>query len=357
MDVTTLLTVASAISSNKLIELIDTSGVTEVVKLLAQRLLESRQKYEAAVQQDPTSPFELQRQGLLEKASSLRNTVIFKLPQQAESILPVLLDQLLQIYDARTTQDLTVIETSLDETTAYVNQYKGMLRQRRIGRYVAVLVSFFTLLVLIGLIVLGSLGGIDFQATLPVIGIPLSVIVWSAIGSFTAMLYRFNKSSDIELQDPLRWLLTRPLTGVVMGSLTFLIVKIGLLAAVPEDTNFLDSPELFWLVAFLAGFSDRFADGLLHSLVGRFGGDGKSDLVSLESPEVSSPLTSLLTERWSKIRTGIKERTDTRKKDGESAAVTATKEQDATATQPPTATQQSESAIDESVSQAAAKSP
>src|SRR5260370_3473123 len=37
-----------------------------------------------------------------------------------------------------------------------------------------------------------------------------------------------------------------------------------------------------WLVAFLAGFSDRFSDGLLKSLVGRFGGDKTADLVAIQ---------------------------------------------------------------------------
>ena len=37
-----------------------------------------------------------------------------------------------------------------------------------------------------------------------------------------------------------------------------------------------------WLVAFLAGFSDRFADSLLQSLVGRFGGEKNGELVAMQ---------------------------------------------------------------------------
>jgi hypothetical protein len=52
-----------------------------------------------------------------------------------------------------------------------------------------------------------------------------------------------------------------------------------------------------WLVAFLAGFSDRFADGLLKSLVGRFGGEKNTDLVAMQmtSKQTSARLLDQLT--------------------------------------------------------------
>src|SRR5262249_17582 len=53
------------------------------------------------------------------------------------------------------------------------------------------------------------------------------------------------------------------------------------------------SKELMWLIAFLAGFSDRFADGMLKSLVGKFGGDRSSELVSVEPTSASTLLPPL----------------------------------------------------------------
>jgi hypothetical protein len=134
--------------------------------------------------------------------------------------------------------------------------------------------------------------------------LPLPILLWSAIGSFTAILYRFNSSGDIELRDPLRWLFTRPLTGIVMGTMAYLAMKIGMLAAVPDKASSLGSLELMWVVAFLGGFSDRFADTLLRSLVGRFGGDGKADLVSLDdlSSSLNLPSIPFLGDIQSRIR-------------------------------------------------------
>jgi hypothetical protein len=62
----------------------------------------------------------------------------------------------------------------------------------------------------------------------------------------------------------------------------------------------LGTNEIMWLVAFLAGFSDRFADGLLKSLVGRFGGEKNSDLIAMQmsskqtSARILDQLTSLV---------------------------------------------------------------
>jgi hypothetical protein len=58
-----------------------------------------------------------------------------------------------------------------------------------------------------------------------------------------------------------------------MGTITFLVIKAGLLAITPQSGAALSTPgttpnELMWLVAFLAGFSDRFSDGLLNTLMG-----------------------------------------------------------------------------------------
>jgi Phage integrase, N-terminal SAM-like domain len=122
--------------------------------------------------------------------------------------------------------------------------------------------------------------GLSTETIVPLIKIPFPIIIWSAIGSLGAMLYRFNNSADAELADPLRWSFTRPLTGILMGIIAYMTFKIGLLVlqpgTIPGRTPGVvpsTSEELLWLAAFLAGFSDRFADSVLRSLTGRLGGD------------------------------------------------------------------------------------
>ena len=125
------------------------------------------------------------------------------------------------------------------------------------------------------------------QFILPFIGIPCTVVLWSAIGSFAAMLYRFNRHPIHEFTDAAKWLVTRPVRGVVVGSAFYLVFAAGLFLvgatpAGPGDAAGLGCPgilgsataaprELLILaLAFLVGFSDRFGDAVFNALVERY---------------------------------------------------------------------------------------
>jgi hypothetical protein len=90
------------------------------------------------------------------------------------------------------------------------------------------------------------------------------VIFWSAIGSFAAILYRFTNAGDKDLEDPVRWLFSRPVTEIIMGAISFLVLKGGLLAVTPARGNAPSqgehANEVMWLKAFVAGFNDRFSE-------------------------------------------------------------------------------------------------
>jgi hypothetical protein len=72
-----------------------------------------------------------------------------------------------------------------------------------------------------------------------------------------------------------------------MGTLSYLIVQLGLVTLGSDSqanaaTLSGNQRVVFTLsvVAFLVAFSDRFADGLLRTLVGRFGGEKEGELIS-----------------------------------------------------------------------------
>jgi hypothetical protein len=119
------------------------------------------------------------------------------------------------------------------------------------------------------------------QLRLPLIGIPWPVIVWSLIGSFAAMIHRFNASPIYNFSDTLKWMLTRPVQGIVLGSAFYLILISGLFiltgrsASVAE--NSLASDSVILVLCFLVGFSDRFADSVLNTLVRRYSSDPNND--------------------------------------------------------------------------------
>lgn len=125
-----------------------------------------------------------------------------------------------------------------------------------------------------GIVSLILFGGRYWNATtdLPIIGIPVSVVVWAAIGSLAAILYRFYTRSRVRLSTEVRWLIARPIIGIIMGSLAYVAVVSGLLIFNGTDSaNAMPvRQQLFWLLAFLGGFSDKFFESVIHQVVGKF---------------------------------------------------------------------------------------
>ena len=121
-----------------------------------------------------------------------------------------------------------------------------------------------------------------------------------------------NTSADAELADPLRWCFTRPLTGILMGIIAYMVFKVGILVLQPASDAASAAhgsggapQELLWLAAFLAGFHDQFADSVLRSLAGQLGGDRQGDLVVTDRPSSTTVTLNSIAERLGIIRTPI----------------------------------------------------
>jgi hypothetical protein len=94
----------------------------------------------------------------------------------------------------------------------------------------------------------------------PILGIPLGVCIWSFIGSFAAMLTQFNKEPIHKFGDPLKWVIIRPVLGVVMGAAIYL----ALYSLILTGKNQNDLLPL--LVAFFVGYSDTFTFNIMASI-------------------------------------------------------------------------------------------
>lgn len=101
-----------------------------------------------------------------------------------------------------------------------------------------------------------------------IMGIPFPIWLWAAIGSLTSMLLRAGQSPFPSRTEALRWLMFRPIVGVVMGVLTYLMVTAGLI--VFAGSSKAQTPELLWIIAFVGSFSDSLSINLLDKLLGRF---------------------------------------------------------------------------------------
>jgi len=116
-----------------------------------------------------------------------------------------------------------------------------------------------------------------FQSSLviPFLDIPISVFVWSALGSLSAVLYRFYHWSRGQSIKQIHWLIARPIFGIIMGSLAYLFVKSGLLMVNSffgnlQNNSANEGSYLFYAVSFLVGFSDKIMNKTIDIVVGSF---------------------------------------------------------------------------------------
>ena len=143
---------------------------------------------------------------------------------------------------------------------------------------VIVYIALVVTLTAIAIIRLGSLALIGqvplSNLRLPLLGIPWPVIVWSLVGSFAAMIHRFNRKPIYDFGDTVKWLLTRPVQGVVLGSALYFVIVSGLFlltgGSATNTSGLITADELILVLCFLVGFSDRFANSVFNALVERY---------------------------------------------------------------------------------------
>ena len=99
------------------------------------------------------------------------------------------------------------------------------------------------------------------QQTLPLIGLPWPVFLWSLFGSLTAILARFLYHPFLRLREMTQWMLLRPIQGVVFGAASYFVLDalLSLLTPFQSQTPLSMTDEAILLLSFGVGFSDRLA--------------------------------------------------------------------------------------------------
>jgi hypothetical protein len=92
------------------------------------------------------------------------------------------------------------------------------------------------------------------------------------------MIHRFNRRPIYDFGDAVKWLLTRPVQGLVLGAAFYLVVSSGLLLITGtivegQGASTRIADEVLLVLAFLVGFSDRFGDRVFNTLVRRYSQD------------------------------------------------------------------------------------
>jgi hypothetical protein len=271
---------------------------------VAQNLFEratKAQEHHHKERTDPKDPIEQLRVKCIQQICNLQHDVVLYVSDAEflKRVLPLTLEHISNTYEATSEQELQIIGMSLSRIENALTAYKNDKKRRGRIRLFAVIVS------LLGLIGIGlaiwicTVRGVTETYEVNILKLPVQVLFWSIIGSFAAILYRFTHAGDSELNEPLRWLFARPLTGIIMGAIAYLVLRVGLITIQSgQPATPLGGKEVVWLIAFLAGFSDRFSDVLLRNVVGKFGGDTTGDLLTLE---VNKQTTQTETTRYSAL--------------------------------------------------------
>ncbi len=172
-----------------------------------------------------------------------------------------------------TNEELLLSELDLISINGLISKEEHIRKEEgTIQRIVPVLIFFYILS--ISLVIFWGSQSLTSGSEIPLLGIPVSVALWAAIGSLAAILYRFYTQRPERIRTELKWLIARPIIGIIMGSLEYLAILSGLIVFGTNQTGTPDSlnntrPQLLWMLAFLGGFSDRFFESLIKNVMGK----------------------------------------------------------------------------------------
>lgn len=102
------------------------------------------------------------------------------------------------------------------------------------------------------------------------------VAIAGALGSIVSIMVRIHDFSDVKKSDPIILLLTgffKPVIGASFAMFVFVIMKSGIIPISIQDKT---ANYFFLAVAFIAGFSERFATDVMSSAEKQFGSTRKS---------------------------------------------------------------------------------
>ena len=161
-----------------------------------------------------------------------------------------------------------VVESLLDKD----QNKKGVVTVLVIAYILLFITGITSAIIFLGDAIIGNEPLIEQQ--LPIIGIPWPVLVWSLIGSFTAMIHQFNQKPIHDFGNTVKWLLTRPVQGVILGAAFYFFLTSGLyLLTGIDNVSGISSNAIILALSFLIGFSDKFADGVFDALVTKYSGN------------------------------------------------------------------------------------
>jgi len=156
-------------------------------------------------------------------------------------------------------------QQAVENRATYERLQTKASNEKRLQKRMFIVLALYVLL-LIAIIILATTFGLT-SGLIPIVGIPVSVLLWSSLGSIANMLYRFYKHHDVEdVELELRWYSARPLVGMIMGIVIYLVLQAGVIFlsfATSQSSSGQIKDEILWLFSFIGGFSDRFFEVMI----------------------------------------------------------------------------------------------
>ena len=112
----------------------------------------------------------------------------------------------------------------------------------------------------------------------PYISVPVWALIWGALGSLSAILYKFYiVKRRVKFSIEFQWLIARPIIGILMSAVAYLAITSGLILLGAKSSSSLaneldasnNATRFTAIVCFLAGFSDRVYLGIINLLVSK----------------------------------------------------------------------------------------
>jgi hypothetical protein len=100
-------------------------------------------------------------------------------------------------------------------------------------------------------------------------GMHLQTAWFGALGGVTVAIYGIYEHIHLRDFDPKfeLWYICKPLVGAIFGWFVYLIYFLGLVSVQDLKNTDIKTPELAYVIAFLAGFSERFTLKMVDKLM------------------------------------------------------------------------------------------
>lgn len=129
--------------------------------------------------------------------------------------------------------------------------------------YILIIICFYSIIEYVG----------KHVAITLLAGMPVSVMEWSLLGGFCAVLYRLTnirmpgEKKIANKSDLVIWMIVKPIIAIIMGMLTYSVLMGGNMVfnGVREVNNI----DVLNVIVFIAGFSDTYSINYFYKLTNK----------------------------------------------------------------------------------------